>query len=565
MPASKQTQTAEQGASSERTLRRGVWAAAIAGSWVLVCIGAVTIGAAQWVRRTFGVISVDQLLSNLNGGGGEGAGGEALVTDAVVAILVLPIVYTLALAVLFEVLRRMLRTRGWFSGMRKRVFRGVVVGLVVVVPVSGVTLFGQSVGFDEYVQASIREQTLGTTIADYYVSPKLSSSSGSGGTNGANGAASTALSAGARSAGALGAGASQSASAGGDTNLVLIYLESVEDVFTDDTLFEKNMLAPVEQATSGWDSLKLQQYEGGGWTMAGIVGTQCGIPLRTATAGAETGDLNNLGSGGQSLAQYLPGANCLGDVLKDAGYRNVYLGGADASFAGKGTFLKDHGYDEIQDLNVWRGQGETEIRDDWGLSDRRLFEHAKDTVTQLHEGDQPFNLTMLSLDTHEGPRVYDYCDVTTKAVMTSITFCSMEQVSGFIDYMETRGYLKDTTVVVMGDHRKTVVEGGSFWNELKDREHRTVFNRVWTPGGVEFARNEVDQLSMYPTMLELVGVNVKEHRAGIGVSALADENDVSPGSILDLDSDEYRDVVKSRSVDFYAEIWADDPQAVAAG
>jgi phosphoglycerol transferase len=70
---------------------------------------------------------------------------------------------------------------------------------------------------------------------------------------------------------------------------------------------------------------------------------------------------------------------------------------------------------------------------------------------------------------------------------------------------------------------------------------------------------------MYPTMLELVGVNVKEHRAGIGVSALADENDVSPGSILDLDSNEYRDVVKSRSVDFYAEIWADDPQAVAAG
>ncbi|QAB16803.1 hypothetical protein Leucomu_01630 [Leucobacter muris] len=173
--------------------------------------------------------------------------------------------------------------------------------------------------------------------------------------------------------------------------------------------------------------------------MAGIVSTQCGIPLRSGGALGENVDLNELGSEGNEVTSYLPNATCLGDVLAREGYRNVFMGGADADFAGKGAFFRSHGYDEVHDLQEWRAAGETEIRDDWGLSDRRLFERAREEVTRLHEGNQPFNLTLLTLDTHEGPRVYDYCSWDTEEAMTSITFCSMEQVAGFVDYLDETG------------------------------------------------------------------------------------------------------------------------------
>lgn len=508
-------------------------------------------GAGIWVRRTFGVISVDQLLSNINGGG-EGAGGDALVTNAVVAIIVFPVAIVLAVMLMVEGCRRMLRNRGWFNPLRRRVFRGVSIALAVALPLFGVGLFGDTIGAADYVQASIRETTRGTTLADYYTAPKVQTS--------------LADSESIVKTGADGVADPERTSAAGKKNLVLIYLESIEETWADDSLFELNMLEPVQKATDGWASIpSLQQYEGGGWTMAGIVGTQCGIPLRTATANADNDDLNDLGSEGHEVEKFLPRAHCLGDVLQDEGYRSVFLGGANANFAGKKQFLSGHGYDEIDDLNVWLEQGETETREDWGLSDRRLFEHAKEKVTELHDAGQPFNLTMLTLDTHEWPHVYDYCDVTTKEPMTSITFCSMEQVAGFVDYMGEQGYLEDTTVVLMGDHRKIAVESNSFWNEIQDLENRTIFNRVWSPDGVKFARDEIDQLSMFPTILELMGLELVDHRAGIGVSALADADDVPAGSTLDLDHEEYTDVVKSRSVDFYAKMWTQGSQASAAG
>ncbi|MFT4231528.1 MAG: sulfatase-like hydrolase/transferase, partial [Leucobacter sp.] len=255
--------------------------------------------------------------------------------------------------------------------------------------------------------------------------------------------------------------------------------------------------------------------------------------------------------------EYLGGATCLGDVLSREGYRNVYMGGANAAFAAKGTFLRTHGYDEVHDLEEWRSLGETEIREDWGLSDRRLFDRAREEIVRLHESDEPFNLTMLTLDTHESPWVYDYCrwDEGAEAEMTAVTFCSMQQVAGFIGFMEEEGILEDTAVVVMGDHRKMLAEGNSYLEELQDRESRTIFNRFWSPDGVEFARDEIDQLSMYATLLELAGVELPDHRAGIGVSTLAPRDEVPDGTILDLDPEDYEYIVTSRSAAFYRELW----------
>lgn len=531
---------------SKRT--RVAWGIAMTLGWVLVAVGAVLGAAGIWVRRTFGVVSIDQLMMNLPAGGEQRAGGSEIVVNGVMWVLVVPLVAVLVLAVGCEAARRRLRRP------TKRVYlRGLAAALALAVPVAGAATLSSTIGVQEYVESYVREAVTGTTMGDFYVAPPL------------HGTAATATaprisgsSVRAKAATATGADADE------PRNLVVIYLESIEDALADDSLFEINMLEPVQRATEGWESIEnLEQYEGGGWTMAGIVSTQCGVPLRSAGATADKTELNLMGANGESAESYLPGAVCLGDVLSDRGYRNVFMGGADANFASKGTFLAGHGYDEVIDLVDWQEAGEIEANPAWGLSDRRLFEHAAEKATELHDAGEPFNLTLLTLDSHEFPYAYDYCNVDTEAPMAAITRCSMEQVAGFIDYMGQQGYLEDTAVMVMGDHEKFIAEANSFEPELSSLEEHTIFNRLWLPEGsdLSIARDRTDQLSMYATMLDMAGIQVPDRRAGAGVSVFADQ--LPAGSMLELSASDYRDVVTSRSTGFYRELWgATTPDAV---
>ena len=483
--------------------------------WVSIMLLITTVG----LRLLFGKITIDQLVFNiiaLRAGGGSG--GE-LVWFGILAILVLPTIIT-ALLAMWAVKRRNKRlnthaTEGHHTRYRWSV---LTVLLTAAMTITATTAFASTVKLADFVRSG--ENT--ADVGDYYTHPEITDATER-------------------------------------RNLVIIYLESGEDTLSDESLFETNMFAPLTEATEGWTSIEgLRQYAGGGWTMAGVVSTQCGIPL-----------MGKLVAGGSQIFQeivdgpdhYLPGVDCLGDVLHDHGYRNVFLGGADTTFAAKNIFLDDHGYDRVKGLADWQALGldDAHIRSDWGLSDARLMEHAKEEVSALHAESrrtgQPFNLTMLTLDTHEPAHPYDDCSVETAEEMESVYRCSMTAVAGFIDHMRAEGCLEDTAVVVMGDHLTQLGAATAFHGELADRAGRTIFNRIWVPGdaGQLSLRGDVDQFSMYPTLLEVAGFSVADHRAGIGVSAFAPA--VPQGSAPALERAEYRELLRSRSSDFYRSAW----------
>lgn len=506
---------------------------------IALSVGAIFIGAASWIRRTFGPISVDQMLMHLPGAGGaETTGAETgYISTFVWQALVLPVGIALAVFLAAIALGRR-RPRDYavppsHSAIRRalaagaarvRLRRWAPTALSLATLVVGAAIFVQAVSLPQY----IRSLTTDLSMDDYYVSPE--------------------------SDGQL--LALEQTSSGAPKNVVVIFLESIETSLADEELFEENMLAPVEQVTTDWASIpELEQYPGGGWTMAGIVGTECGVPLRGAGVGENDINSNEIGS---EAASYLPGATCLGDVLSDAGYTNVFLGGADAQFASKENFLRSHGYDEVKDLRYWEKSGETEFGT-WGLSDRALMEQAKAEVTRLHNAGQPFNLTMLTLDSHEPAHLFDYCPLTTDVEMTSVFRCSMEQVAGFVSYLEEMGYLEDTVVVLSGDHPKMLAEGGDFWNELAGKPDRTLFNRIWSPEGVNIARDRADQLSMFGTTLDLLGLGRSDGRAGVGVSVQVDSHDSSEASMLALTQERYVEMVESRSAGLYRKLW--DPRS----
>jgi phosphoglycerol transferase len=412
---------------------------------------------------------------------------------------------------------------GFSEGATLNTGDDVLIPSVAAVVVGGTTAFATTVGLGDYIRAAGSAYD----VADHYVEPTVTSDKHK-------------------------------------RNLVLIYLESGEATLADDQLFEKDAFASLEEATraaDGWQSMgDFQQYDGGGWTMAGLTSTQCGVPLKGFVPATGSGALNDLGG---DIDSYLGGITCLGDVLAEHGYNNVFLNGANASFAAKDVFLASHGYSRLKDLSDWRAAGEParNFRSDWGLSDGRLMAHAKDEIDELHakaeETGRPFNLTMLTLDTHMPVHVYDYCTVDTQNKGTSVFACSMAQVAGFVDHMKEKGYLEDTAVVIMGDHLKQLSAGDAFQKQLGDNQNRTIFNRIRIPGEDRSSglRPRVDQLNMYPTILEAAGLDLQDREAGLGVSAFAAE--VPAGSAQAMQPEAYAELLESRSPRFYARAWDD--------
>lgn len=489
--------------------------------YALIWAGLTLLIAAVGIRFYWGKISVGQMLLNLvsvetNGGGG------AIVWTGILGIGVLPLLMTAGVALWQYFRRRKRRKYGVVLPRRLQwITHTAFTALVAALVIAGTTSFASTVSLWDYIKAANSSYDIG----NYYVEATITS-------------------------------------AVHKRNLVLIYLESGEGTIADDQLFEKDAFASLKEATrasDGWQSVEsLREYKGGGWTMAGLVSTQCGIPLKGTSSAMGTGAFNSLGG---EVDTYLGGVTCLGDVLDAHGYTNVFLGGANASFAAKDVFLSSHGYSEIRDLSDWRAAGETaeNFRSDWGLSDERLMANAKEEVDVLHaeaeKSGEPFNLTLLTLDTHAPLHIFDYCDVDTEDATTSVFSCSMTQVAGFVNHMKEKGYLDDTAVVIMGDHLKQLSTGDPFEEQLSGNHNRTIFNRIWIPGADSSATwlGDVDQLNMYPSILEVAGLALQDQEAGLGVSGLA--STVPTDSAQAMNPDSYAELLNSASPRFYEEAW----------
>ena len=471
--------------------------------WLLATVAVILLAIAGWIRFHFGAVSFEQIVTNLPiSGGAEGVGNDGLLTEALIVCLAVPIGLTTLVAV-----GRILWSRRRTSQPTVRRRRlalptiALAIGLGTLLTVAGVP---------QYATAMLDTRT----IADYYVRPAVTSAPKH------------------------------------PKNLITIYLESTENTYSDASIFGQNLLANLDAATEDYAPYDLRMYHTGGWTMAGIVGTQCGIPLKSELLVVGL----NSNSEGEEVAHYLPGATCLGDVLAAQGYTNAYVGGAHARFAGKDTYLSDHGYTSIQGLDDWLADGEDSSNvSAWGLSDARMFTHAEDTLAGLRKAGRPFNLTMLTLDTHDPGAVYPSCTSDDTIAMATALKCSGRAVAGFLDYLSTHGYLDDTVVMLMGDHLKNTGDSDNFRSELTSVQNRTIFFRAWSPDGVQFGRQDADQLSVLPTTLELLGFGLPDGRAGLGVSFVGN-HDLS-GTALALPDGDYQSLLEAPSSTIYQQFW----------
>jgi phosphoglycerol transferase len=303
-------------------------------------------------------------------------------------------------------------------------------------------------------------------------------------------------------------------------NLVLIYMESLEAAYADANLFGANRLAPLTQL-KGASFARYRQVPGTGFTIAALVSTQCGVPL-------ERIGLFDLNTQGQVVDDFLPRATCLSDILQQHGYRNVFMGGASLKFSGKDKFLRRHHYEEAYGRDEWIAQGaDPASMNGWGLYDDDLLAHAKDKLRQLHASKQPFNLTLLTVDTHE-PEGFKsrHCDASGPHEFEGVVQCSARAVADFVAFVKQSGYLADTNVVILGDHlaRKNPVA-----DRLETLPERYIFNKFISRGTMQKNREELVHFDLLPTLLEFIGFDAHGKPLGLGFSGFgADEAKPAP-------------------------------------
>ena len=307
-------------------------------------------------------------------------------------------------------------------------------------------------------------------------------------------------------------------------NLVLIYVESLENSYSDKTIFSHDLLSPLHEIQKKKEGISFgdfAQMPGTGWTIAGMVGTQCGVPIKSMT-------IYNGNDQGKNLKAFLPGAVCLGDILATHGYKNIYMRGAALKFAGADKFFSGHHYEEIYGKNEWLERGYTKDKmNKWGLYDEDLFREAKEKLNALMQDGGKFNFTLLTLDTHHphgnlGPA----CAAKGYSSFEGIVLCSNEQVADFVNFIDEKGWSDEISVVIMGDH---LAMKNPVYERLTENPQRRIFNlMIDGHGPVTKNRENITHFDMLPTMLEFIGFDVAGDRLGLGYSGIAPNGILPP-------------------------------------
>ena len=319
-------------------------------------------------------------------------------------------------------------------------------------------------------------------------------------------------------------------------NLIYIYLESMESTFAskgDGGGLDFNCIPELttlaEENTNFSNSDKLgggYPAYGGTWTMAGIFSQTSGIPIKNSE---QTDDVNATLAEQSSFSSQ---ARNLEDILADEGYNQCFMIGSDATFGGRRAYFESHGKGktEICDYNTAKENGQ--IPEDyyvwWGYEDQKLFANAQEKLTELSSKDEPFNFTMLTVDTHfEDGYVCEqcqneFCDNQYANVMA----CSSRQVDAFVKWIQQQPFYENTTIVISGDH---LTMDSDFCNDVSEDYERSVYNVfINLPEGLDTSfekthNREFATLDMFPTTLAAMGVTIEGDRLALGVNLFSDE------------------------------------------
>lgn len=305
-------------------------------------------------------------------------------------------------------------------------------------------------------------------------------------------------------------------------NLLLIYMESMESSYasreyggymkTADLIPKLRKLAGenVSFADRRGNELRgLHNTVGTTWTTGALFGTTSGVPFSFLTG------KNTLGNDGEKFAS---GIFTMGDFLEKEGYYQEFLCGSDAVFGGRAALFSEHGKYNIFDYYtaIDKKYIDPNYKVWWGFEDHKLYEIAKDELTRVSKQEEPFNLTMLTVDTHHvGGYRCKWCGNKYKKNLSNVVSCADDQIYDFIRWCEKQDWYENTTIVIMGDHRRMDKQLVSKLPDFDRCVYNCFINSVHDDDKVDQTRLAAT-IDAFPTILSSIGYETKGHRLGLG-------------------------------------------------
>lgn len=309
-------------------------------------------------------------------------------------------------------------------------------------------------------------------------------------------------------------------------NLIYIYMESMETTYASKTVgggkdinYITNLTRLAEQNISFSDTDQLGgyiSYGGTGWTMAALLASTSGVPYLLPIEGNSVGDYKEI----------LPGLTTLGDILKDEGYDNYFMCGSDASFGGRKLYFEQHGGYDILDYYTAIEDGliSEDYYEFWGFEDSKLYQYAKNKLEIISQKNQPFNFTLLTVDTHHmNGYICNLCRNEYEEDYANVISCADRQILEFIDWIKQQDWYEDTTIVIVGDHTSM---NNNFWDDLDTDYNRRVYNCFINTKidkkNVDYNYRIFYSMDLFPTTLAALGAKIEGNRLGIGTNLFSD-------------------------------------------
>lgn len=308
-------------------------------------------------------------------------------------------------------------------------------------------------------------------------------------------------------------------------NLIYIFLESIENTFADTTaggnitvdyIPELTALAEENVSFSNTDTIGgAYAFAGTTWTASAMVSQTSGVtvkvPLGADVYGAEE--------------DFMPGVYSIGEVLRDAGYNQTLLVGSVAEFHGRKAYFTQNGEYNIVDINSLKEEGRLDPDYEvwWGFEDEKLYQYAKEEILALAEQDEPFNFTMLTVDSHfPNGYVCESCGDEYEQQYANVLACSSRQLYEFVQWAKEQDFYENTTIVISGDH---LTMDSEFLADIDPEYTRTVYNCIINSAvqPVQEKNREFGTYDMYPTTLAAMGVKIDGDRLGLGTNLFSDK------------------------------------------
>ena len=322
-------------------------------------------------------------------------------------------------------------------------------------------------------------------------------------------------------------------------NLIYIYMESMEMTFSDpssggafpsDLIPELTRISMESENFSGNSGLLNggKVMPGTTFTMGGIFAQSAGLPLKI-DLGEDFKDQRGAFNKMNTQDAFFEKVTNIGDILEEEGYRNVFMLGSNATFGGRRLYFSQHGNYEIDDYNwaVEQGLIPQDYYVFWGMEDEKLFAAARDRLTEISESGEPFNFTILTVDTHfEDGYMCDLCDPDQYPGnnYANVMACSSRQTAAFIEWVQKQDFYENTTIVLCGDH--TTMDS-DFCNNVPPDYDRRVYTAFINADAepVDPSRcREYSTLDQFPTTLAALGCTIEGNRLGLGTNLFSGED-----------------------------------------